>query len=285
MLCSACSAYADSVPFQAIHGYTVRGVDTIAQQDLRRIPLADYNLSYGKDSDGDGLSDHIEAAVGIHPSKIDSDADGYADKTELLNGFDPRVGSGAHLPYDETFASMLSESILLEQTPFGAVAWYVHPNDRKLYFLWQYKNLKETLKHFRLTYTPIVDDTATKKKRIEVNLATQRLSYFIDSFKLGEMVTSTGKNSTPTPIGTFRIMNKAARAWSKTAGLWLPKWMAFAYGGKYGLHELPEWPGGRKEGANHLGRRVSGGCIRLGVADAAFLYDWTPVGAEVVVKK
>jgi lipoprotein-anchoring transpeptidase ErfK/SrfK len=62
----------------------------------------------------------------------------------------------------------------------------------------------------------------------------------------------------------------------------MPWWMAFKYG--YGLHELPEWPSGKKEGENHLGIRVSHGCIRLGVGPAKWIYDWTPVGTRVEVR-
>ena len=56
-------------------------------------------------------------------------------------------------------------------------------------------------------------------------------------------------------------------------------------GTKYGLHELPEWPGGKKEGEDHLGTPVSGGCIRLGVGAAKELYEWADVGTEVIISK
>jgi lipoprotein-anchoring transpeptidase ErfK/SrfK len=63
----------------------------------------------------------------------------------------------------------------------------------------------------------------------------------------------------------------------------MPFWMAVAADGKFGIHELPEWPGGYKEGANHLGIPVSHGCIRLGVGPAKQVYDWTEVGTPVVI--
>ena len=63
----------------------------------------------------------------------------------------------------------------------------------------------------------------------------------------------------------------------------MPYWMAFDNRG-YGLHELPEWPGGYKEGASHLGHRVSHGCVRLGVGAAKKLYDWAEVGTLVIVQ-
>jgi lipoprotein-anchoring transpeptidase ErfK/SrfK len=62
----------------------------------------------------------------------------------------------------------------------------------------------------------------------------------------------------------------------------MPYFMQFTKQGA-GLHELPEWPNGKKEGANHLGTPVSHGCVRVGIGVAKKLYDWTPVGTKVVV--
>jgi lipoprotein-anchoring transpeptidase ErfK/SrfK len=63
----------------------------------------------------------------------------------------------------------------------------------------------------------------------------------------------------------------------------MPYWMAIVPGGKFGIHELPEWPGGYKEGANHLGTPVSHGCVRLGVGPAQTVYNWADIGTPVVV--
>lgn len=125
------------------------------------------------------------------------------------------------------------------------------------------------------------------RKYVEVSLGEQKLRYFENGFQLGSFTVSTGKWDTPTPIGQFKIGNKQPRAFSRKYGLYMPFWMQFLQGdeGSYGLHELPEWPNGYKEGQNHLGIAVSHGCIRLGVGDAKKLYDWAEVGTTVIVKK
>jgi len=46
------------------------------------------------DSDGDGLSNLEEAALGTDPAKVDTDGDSYSDKTETGNLFNP-LGAGA----------------------------------------------------------------------------------------------------------------------------------------------------------------------------------------------
>jgi lipoprotein-anchoring transpeptidase ErfK/SrfK len=86
-----------------------------------------------------------------------------------------------------------------------------------------------------------------------------------------------------TPRGRYAIQNKAVRPWSKAYSLYMPYWQAITPDGKYGIHELPEWPGGYKEGANHLGTPVSHGCMRLGIGPAKRVYEWAPIGTPVVI--
>jgi lipoprotein-anchoring transpeptidase ErfK/SrfK len=123
----------------------------------------------------------------------------------------------------------------------------------------------------------------TTGKYIDINLSSQVLSVFENGTLIDSFMISTGKRGMETPKGSYQIRNKAARVWSKAYGLYMPLWMAVASDGKFGIHELPEWPGGYKEGANHLGIPVSHGCIRLGVGPAKFVYDWTTVGTPVVI--
>lgn len=130
-------------------------------------------------------------------------------------------------------------------------------------------------------------------KYIEVSLKNQRL-YRINGDTLEKTyVVSTGKWSTPTPKGTFTVGYKSPRAYSATFGLYMPNWMNLLGTpdgsdtalpvGSYGLHELPEWPNGYKEGQSHLGTPVSHGCVRLGVGDAAEMYAWTDEGTPVII--
>jgi len=118
-------------------------------------------------------------------------------------------------------------------------------------------------------------------KYIEVNLS-QQIMYLIEgNNQIGSYTVSTGAWDTPTPIGTRTISSKDAMAWSSKYGLYMPYWNDI--GGGYGIHELPEWPGGYKEGETHLGIPVSHGCIRLGVGSAEFVYNWAPIGTPVVI--
>lgn len=119
-------------------------------------------------------------------------------------------------------------------------------------------------------------------KYIEVDLSSQQLFQYEGSTLVATRRVSTGKWSTPTPVGSFSINSKVPRAYSKPFNLYMPYWMAFV-GSSYGLHELPEWADGRKEGESHLGTPVSHGCIRMGVGEAGQVYDWAEIGTPVVV--
>jgi len=131
-------------------------------------------------------------------------------------------------------------------------------------------------------FDPLSKEQKKLTKNILVNLKKQELYQQLNGITIRTHTVSTGKASMPTPKGTFSVANKSVRAWSKTYGLWMPYWMGIS-GTRAGIHELPEWPNGYKEGANHLGRPVSHGCIRLDVKAAKIVYDWADVGTKIVI--
>ncbi len=120
-------------------------------------------------------------------------------------------------------------------------------------------------------------------KYIDINIKDQVMVIFENGIAIDAHMISSGKRGMDTPKGNFTIHNKALRPWSKAYELYMPHWMAIVSDGKFGIHELPEWPGGYKEGANHLGTPVSHGCVRLGVGSAQSVYNWTEVGTPVKI--
>jgi lipoprotein-anchoring transpeptidase ErfK/SrfK len=120
-------------------------------------------------------------------------------------------------------------------------------------------------------------------KYIDINLRVQILTTFENGRLLDAYLVSTGKRGMETKTGQFKVSNKSPRPWSKKYNLYMPYWMAMVSSGEFGIHELPEWPGGYKEGQNHLGTPVSHGCIRLGVGPAKIVYNWADLGTPVVI--
>lgn len=124
-------------------------------------------------------------------------------------------------------------------------------------------------------------------KRIEVSLKKQEMRLFENGQLIGVHKVSTGKWSTPTPVGTFQTRNKIPVAYSRAFGLYMEWWMAITPDGAVGLHALPFWKlknGGKLyEGAAHIGTPVSHGCIRQTLIDAKALFDWAPIGTPVII--
>jgi lipoprotein-anchoring transpeptidase ErfK/SrfK/uncharacterized membrane protein (Fun14 family) len=121
----------------------------------------------------------------------------------------------------------------------------------------------------------------TEGKYIDISISNQVMTLFEDGVKVNSFLISSGKYGMPTPLGTFSVKKKEPNHWSSTYGLWMPYSMNF-YGAFY-IHELPYWPSGYREGENHLGIRVSHGCIRLGIGPAEYVFNWSEIGTPVYV--
>lgn len=135
-----------------------------------------------------------------------------------------------------------------------------------------------------MAYSPTSTEPIKLEKSIFIKLKSQTMEKRVGGIAIKAFKISSGLPSTPTPVGKFKVLSKHPRAWSRSASLWMPYWMAFT-GRGHGLHELPEWPGGKKEGANHLGRVASHGCVRMGVGAAKEMYDWAPVGTPIIIER
>ncbi len=114
--------------FQALRKFGVG----IKNSDLAKIPVGSAGQSNTVDSDGDGLSDKLEAALGTNSVASDSDGDGFSDGQEVFAGYNP-LGKN-RLPLDMRSANAQKGKILLQVEGKGE-AWYVNPADGKRYYL------------------------------------------------------------------------------------------------------------------------------------------------------
>lgn len=136
----------------------------------------------------------------------------------------------------------------------------------------------------RLAYVDPGSFCTVSGRYIEMDLSSQRLALCNNGIEGGPFAISSGSSYYPTPTGTYKVNSKTLRAYSAKYNLYMPYWMSFI-GNAYGIHELPEYPNGYKEGQNYLGRAVSHGCVRLGVGPAEVAYNWAPVGTPVIVHR
>jgi len=203
-------------------------------------------------------------------SLLDSDGDGYADNLELKNGYSPFNSEKIKIEKSDADEDGLSDywEIKFKTDPLISDS----DNDG-------YKDGEEV----DWGYNPLATSTKKLDQRIEINLKKQQLIYFVGNQPWKTFIVSTGKASMPTPRGEYKILNKAKKAWSKTYKLWMPYWLGLGNHGEFGIHELPLWPSGYREGSNHLGKAVSHGCIRLGIGPAEYLFERVSAGVKVLI--
>ncbi len=122
-------------------------------------------------------------------------------------------------------------------------------------------------------------------KYIDIDVGEQRFRYYQQGFLLGDFITSTGKPSTPTRLGEFKVISKYQMAYGSADGVrWaMPYFIGFYTAGSVenGIHELP-FLNGYREGESSLGHAVSHGCVRLPIGPAKEVYDWAEIGVTKI---
>ncbi|MCK5211081.1 sulfatase-like hydrolase/transferase [Candidatus Parcubacteria bacterium] len=104
----------------------------ITNANLMKIPVG-FGSATGLDTDGDGLSDMLEDALGTNSNLVDTDNDGHSDKSEMEGGFNPLLPN-VNLGFSKWFTSLQLGKIFLQVEQNGE-AWYINPADSKRYFL------------------------------------------------------------------------------------------------------------------------------------------------------
>jgi len=221
------------------------------------------------DTDGDGISDYDEINIyHTNADNPDTDNDGYSDWTELNNGYSPFVIAATLADGD------FDKDGLSDKLEFHFKTDPTNPDTDADGFL----DGPEAYHGF----DPLKGGGTTLEKSIRIDTKNQLLSYFAGEVRLALYPISTGKRGMETPAGQYKVLEKNLRRWSNKAKLWMPYWLMFDARG-FGIHELPEWNDGTKEGANHLGIPVSHGCVRLGVGPAEEIYNFAELGTKVYV--
>jgi len=222
------------------------------------------------DRDNDGIIDRDEIEVYYtNPDNPDTDGDGYNDWIELNNGYSPYTGGNAKLEDNDADGDGLSDKLEL--------AFYTNPT-----------NIDSDGDGFtdgaevQDGFNPAEIGGEKLEKKIFIDTENQLLAYNLGDVRLGLFQVSTGMRGLETQKGEFAVLEKNPRRWSRAASLWMPYWLMFNWRGQ-GIHELPEWPNGHKEGLTSLGVPVSHGCVRLGMGPAEEVYNFAEIGTKVYV--
>jgi len=129
----------------------------------------------------------------------------------------------------------------------------------------------QTLKRLQAAQRPAPITRGGSGKRAEV-LLDRQVALAIQGNRVVRVIhVSTGKSSTPTPTGEFKVYEKIARWWSVPFREWL-LW-AVPFNGGIAFHEFPEVPA---YAASH-------GCVRNQYTTAKWMYEFSEVGMPVKV--
>jgi hypothetical protein len=233
------------------------------------LPLT-VNAGGLSDTDSDGVSDKDETEIYFtDPVNPDTDSDGYSDWMELNSGYSPYTGNFAKLETNDADSDGLTDRMELN--------FHVSPVNPDT----DGDGFADS-REVDTGYDPAKPGKAKLEKKIFIDTKNQLLAYNLGEVRLALFPVSTGKKGMETPAGQYKVLEKQPRRWSSKAKLWMPFWLMFDARG-FGIHELPEWNDGTKEGANHLGIPVSHGCVRLGIGPAEKLYNWAEAGTKVFV--
>lgn len=129
--------------------------------------------------------------------------------------------------------------------------------------------------------TPVVfrtDAPADGKRWIEVDISDQKLTAWQGDVPVFETTVSTGKPGWRTLPGRFAVYRKYEQTRMRGADYDTPDvpWTMY-YSGGFAIHGA-YWH-------NNFGTPVSHGCVNLRVPEAKALYEWAPMGTEVVVNQ
>jgi len=108
--------------------------------------------------------------------------------------------------------------------------------------------------------------------RITINTKTHTLTLFRDNIVYKTYTVAVGKASTPTPKGTFKIINRAVNP----GGPFGTRWLGLnAPNGDYGIHGTND--------PSSIGKNISNGCIRMFNNQVIELSNLVPIGTVVTI--
>ncbi len=222
------------------------------------------------DSDHDGLSDYDEIHIyHTDPNKADTDGDGFSDGSEIKNGFSPLVKGKKLRDVDTDHDGLWDDWEIALGTDL------TNPDTDGDGF----KDGAEVMSG----HDPLSSDPHIIQKRIDVDLKTQRLTYYFGDKALDSFLISSGLPGTPTPPGTYTVLEKKPVVDYKGPGYDFPntKWNLMFKKGSSGLNFYVHgayW--------NHnFGTKRSHGCINVPMTEDYMgrLYDWADVGTPIVI--
>jgi lipoprotein-anchoring transpeptidase ErfK/SrfK len=133
----------------------------------------------------------------------------------------------------------------------------------------------------------------TPEKAVVVRLGAQTLTAYLNGKPIMTTPVTTGRPALPTPIGSYYIHFRASpytfiSPWPPGSPYYYPPapvtWAMYFYDNDF-LHDDPAEPSGDYGAGSEYGYYASHGCVHVPHDSMAFLYDWLPIGATVIVSQ
>ncbi|MFH1610645.1 MAG: L,D-transpeptidase family protein [Patescibacteria group bacterium] len=206
---------------------------------------------------------------GVEVFGIDIDNDG---KQEIVTV--PGLGGGPHLRVFDGYGKEKKAKFVFRDEFIGGLSLGVGDIDG------------DNFKEFLVAPKNLPVGNKEIYKYIDIDVSDQTFKCYQNGFLVCDLITSTGKPSTPTRYGEFTAFSKYPMAYGGADGMrWGMPWFIGFYtagGLENGIHELP-FLNGAREGTGSLGRAVSHGCVRLQIGDAKIVYDWVEIDKTKVI--
>ena len=144
-----------------------------------------------------------------------------------------------------------------------------------------------------VTTTKAVAAPATLEKAVVVRLGAQTLTAYVNGKPILTTPVTTGRAALPTPVGSYTIHYRASpytfiSPWPPGSPYYYPPahvtWAMYFFDNDF-LHDDPAEPTSAFGAGSEDGAYASHGCVHVPRDTMAFLYNWLPVGAPVIVSQ
>jgi L,D-transpeptidase catalytic domain len=131
------------------------------------------------------------------------------------------------------------------------------------------------------------------QKAVVVRLGSQTLTAYLNGRAVMTTPVTTGRPALPTPIGSYVVHYRASpytfiSPWPPGSAYYYPPatvtWAMYFFDNDF-LHDDPGEPSNAYGAGSQYGPYASHGCVHVPHSVMAWLYDWLPVGAPVVVSQ